>query len=385
MSQRWLVLIFVFGCTESLPTSDRPDATASGDADTSLDSGSDAASEDSGSTDSDAGSDAGDLLGEVETNPEICDNVLDDDRDGRIDEGCDCVVGTSRACNAGPQGVAGIGTCRDGMQTCESLGATAEWSDCVDAIYPSAELASSGGDEDCDGLIDEDESVCVARMEVESGVACRNGIDDDCDGILDCDEPNCPGVSGCPTPCASSETYCHGNYDEDCDGMLDCEDPDCEGDPSCDMGPCPPGQTPIYTEQDLGSSPGSSSIRTGNGRPIWEEECGGSPCDDGQVLVRPNGSAEHCVPPPSDCPPGQYPSYVGGGTWQCQGPCDWIIHYGHIYDFQNHCADRPMLSCPDGQVPTFVLETRNWQCRDVCNNFWYDRIYVDGMLYCIPC
>lgn len=378
---RVLVSLMLVGCTQSL--SSRPD-TGSIDGSIDGDSADTGLSADA-ATDGSSVDDAGDILGEVETNPEICDNERDDDRDGRIDEGCDCVVGTARRCNAGPQGVAGIGACRDGMQTCESLGATSEWGDCLDAVYPGVEVASTGTDEDCDGLIDEDDSICVARAETEASALCRNSLDDDCDGIVDCDEPACAGVSGCPTPCAESETYCHGNYDEDCDDMLDCEDPDCADDPSCETGLCPPGQTPIYTEQNHGTSSGGSSITRGNGRPIWEVECGGSPCDEGQVLVRPNDMSQHCVPPPGDCPPGQHPSYAGGGSWICQGPCDWIVQYGHIYDFERHCADRPMLTCPGGQVPTFVLETQTWQCRDVCNNFWYDRIYVEGMLYCIPC
>lgn len=393
MSRLFLVSVaLVFGCTE-------PEISGRLDGGT-RDSGRDARADDA-TTGVDAGpgvdvgprADGGtdgsgmDLLGQSEHPEEICDNEIDDDRDGIIDNGCPCAVGTMRPCYNGPAETRNVGSCHEGIQYCESLGATAEWSTCRSSTTPDTEYFDTGTDEDCDGTVDEGDGKCLVRMMVENGPQCRNGLDDDCDGIVDCDEAECPGVAGCPSACQPNETNCYGGYDDDCDGDFDCEDSDCAGNELCMMASrCPPGQTGVYTEQDHGTSSGGSSIGRGNGRPQWEYmECGTSPCVAGQVYVRPNSGGATCVLPPAECPAGNYPSYAGGGSWICEPPCEWIIHYGHLFGFQNHCADRPSFSCPSGQVPTFVRETETWQCRTTCNNGLYDRITVDGVLLCIPC
>ncbi len=80
-----------------------------------------------------------------ETN-EDCDN-LDNDCDGSIDEGCSCLKGETKECGIS------IGECLPGTQTCEK----GVWGTCLDFIGPKKETCN-GKDDDCDGLIDEDET-----------------------------------------------------------------------------------------------------------------------------------------------------------------------------------------------------------------------------------
>ncbi len=329
--------------------------------------------------------DTGPPIGRGAVRAEICGNEFDDDDNGIIDDGCDCAVGTERACWLGPPDARGVGICHDGVQRCESEGATATWGYCNETQMPAREILDNGFDDDCDGTVDEPDGVCSATTNHESGAACGNGRDDDCDTQVDCDDPDCAGEARCPGGCDADETLCWGGIDDDCDGELDCDDADCAADPSCATGPCPPGQTPTYRERDLGSSHGGSSISAGPGGATMPMTCEDGDCPEGQVRVARVGEMPVCVPPPPDCPDGTHPNYVASGVWRCDPPCDLIIHYGSIYSGRNVCAGRPDESCPSGQSPTFVYETEAWECRPTCDNTLYDRIYLDGALVCVPC
>lgn len=317
---------------------------------------------------------------------EECGNALDDDQDGEVDEGCDCAVGTERACYLGPEGTINRGACRPGTQRCESTGARAIWSACDGQVIPALEVASNGVDDDCNGSTDEPGALCVATVNDESAADCGNGRDDDCDGRADCLDPGCASAARCMTMrCMSvAEDTCFGGVDEDCDGQIDCADSDCASDPSCRPSLCPMGQTPTYTERELRAVAGPSSITAGDGQPNFAQTCTASRCPQGQVAVVRAGQPTICVPPPPSCPAGQSAAYRGS-AWVCEGPCEIVVQYGYMFGFRRVCTTRPRITCPAGQSPTFDFSSERWVCRPTCNNTTYDRIILDGALVCIPC
>src|SRR5690606_29321186 len=75
---------------------------------------------------------------------------------------------------------------------------------------------------------------CLAS---EVGVeACGNALDDDCDGLVDCDETSCCGFGACACEDAGTctatgpednDVVCSDGLDNDCDGTQDCDDADC--------------------------------------------------------------------------------------------------------------------------------------------------------------
>jgi len=83
-------------------------------------------------------------------------NGLDDDCDGRVDEGCtSCTPGAVQPCFLGPPGQHGVGACVDGAQTCVRGGEFAPyWGDCTGGIRPSQEVCD-GLDNDCNGCADD--------------------------------------------------------------------------------------------------------------------------------------------------------------------------------------------------------------------------------------
>lgn len=268
---------------------------------------------------------------------EQCGNDLDDDADGEVDENCGCAAGSERPCYGGPAETAGVGACVQGVQRCDDHFEFPEWGACEGAVMPGPEVSA-------------------------------NGLDDDCNGAADCEDPSLA------------------------------EDPFC-------LGPCP-GGTPTYQERDLGPGFGGSGIEPGDGEPIMPMECGEPVCDGLNVSIeRPDGTFE-CVEPPPECEEGTYPTWetpeaggdafggerfeggeeAGEAHWECEPPCELIVHYGGLFGNKTVCAEDPDIQCPNaGEVPTWVYETEEWECLPMCDNGMYDQIWLDGAVVCVPC
>lgn len=330
------------------------------------------------------GVDSGEGPGLGEPRTEVCGNGVDDDADGRIDNGCDCTVGTVRPCWLGPVGRDEVGECSAGQQACEPEGEVGVWGLCVDQDLPGTEISATGLDEDCDGLVDESDARCVSTVQVET--ACDDAVDDDCNGLTDCDDPACRDNSVCTMSCTPTEAVCWGGADEDCDGSIDCDDDDCRDDDACATPICPNGQGPIYTERaTFPPIAGPPQLEPGDGEPVMPMMCGNTPCTNGQVQVTLRNGSFVCAPPPPMCPDSQHPSYQTGGRWRCEPPCEFIARYGYLYGFKRVCAGPPDIICTGSQVPTFLANEQIWSCEPICDNTLYDRIFHNGLLVCLPC
>jgi hypothetical protein len=85
---------------------------------------------------------------------ETCGNGLDDDCNGKADDTCSCTPGAVQSCFLGPPGRVGIGACVAGTQTCQGTAEFGTWGDCVDGLWPVAEVCD-GLDNDCNGCVDD--------------------------------------------------------------------------------------------------------------------------------------------------------------------------------------------------------------------------------------
>lgn len=160
---------------------------------------------------------------------EQCGDLVDNDCDGLVDEGC-TPPGTTCGVNAAP-------------------------ADCPSCSNPGLEVCD-GVDNDCDNLIDEG---CPPMCQSAQPEVCSDRVDNDCDGDTDEDCPPqcvmapeiCDGIDndcggdvdeGCGTTCRPFAEVCNGT-DDDCDGEVDegcvtCSNPSnevCDGqDNDCD-------------------------------------------------------------------------------------------------------------------------------------------------------
>ena len=157
---------------------------------------------------------------------EVC-NGVDDDCDGFVDDADPDLVGGSRAYpdldGDGYGDDAGeVGACS------ASSGFVSEGGDCDDAdpaINPGAAEICDGLDNDCDDLVDDDDSD-LSGAEVWYADADGDGFGDSAGGVASCEQPSLTVAEGgdCDDADAAihpgAEEYCNG-IDDDCDGEID--------------------------------------------------------------------------------------------------------------------------------------------------------------------
>src|SRR5204863_7750360 len=108
---------------------------------------------------------------------EVCNDGLDNNCNGTVDEGCPCSAGAVEACFASPPGYGGKGACMDGHQTCEGSGEFAHWGACTGGITPHPEACDSV-DNDCNGCVDDDSMCCEVDLMCPSSMPDGHPFDD---------------------------------------------------------------------------------------------------------------------------------------------------------------------------------------------------------------
>ena len=147
-------------------------------------------------------------LGACDANFNNCDN--DPNNGCETDDLCACTPNMAVPCYTGPDNTAGVGICKQGMQTCNAQGTG--YGDCVGEVTPMGDdICSNNLDDNCNGVVDDNPDAdgdgfkkcdeccdsigpnCLNPDLVNPGAfeVMGNMVDDDCDGTKDNPLPAC--------------------------------------------------------------------------------------------------------------------------------------------------------------------------------------------------
>jgi hypothetical protein len=152
---------------------------------------------------------------------------------------------------------------------------------------------------------------------------------------------------------------------------------------TCGQANCASGQVAIEAPPMVGGTGGAP----GTGAPTASGAAGGADSTGAAAPSAPQmlpAGTLICADPPPPCPTGQSPQFTAKQTWECTD-CALVVTYGGIYGNYRRCVSSPTLQCPQGQVPTWVFEDEQWECKDTCDNGQYDQHVIAGQTVCVPC
>ncbi|MEZ4392767.1 MAG: MopE-related protein [Polyangiales bacterium] len=218
---------------------------------------------------------------------ELCNNGLDDDDNGLVDDGCPCVPGTSQQCYPRERAEAGRAPCAWGVQGCEGDGEFGTWTECVGAVTPVEEICGDGVDQDCTGVADDGpRCACVPGQTrpCYEGPRGTLGV-----GICRLGEQTCApdghSWGTCLDQVLPRDEICSNRVDDDCDGVVD-NGPNCACAPNATR-MCYPGPA-----AEIGRGPCRSGIQRCNvGGTAWGA-CEGAVGPTGEVCG--NGLDDDC-------------------------------------------------------------------------------------------
>jgi hypothetical protein len=167
------------------------------------------------------GTSLGPCVGSVLPQGEICGDLLDNNCDGEVNEGCSCVPGSTTPCYTGPAGTLGVGACSGGVQTCNAAGDG--YGACAGETLPQAETCTTPFDDDCNGQANEGGVGCVcvpgSAAPCYTGPAGTQGVGPCAAGVKIC---NGQGLAygACAGDVVPQPETCTTPVDDDCNGQV---------------------------------------------------------------------------------------------------------------------------------------------------------------------